>query len=177
MRDIFEKKNSPFYHFGNLLLLDKIPYHEFLEFLSERFSSVTKDAIKVSEEILDITKSHPFYTQQLAFQIYEDFLKKERSADIVEKGVEEIICIHDMDFERLWNTLNRTEMKILIGMTQTNVSPLSSGFSNIIDNVPSSTIFSSLKSLMQKGIVIKTEKGYEIDDPFFYRWIKVRRLN
>lgn len=30
-----------------------------------------------------------------------------------------------------------------------------------------STVFSSLKRLMQNGNVIKSEQGYEIDDPFF----------
>lgn len=34
-----------------------------------------------------------------------------------------------------------------------------------------STIFSSLKRLMQSGNLIKTAKGYEIDDPFFKQWI------
>ena len=29
MRDIFEKKNSAFYHFGQLITLDKIPYDDF----------------------------------------------------------------------------------------------------------------------------------------------------
>ena len=177
MRDIFEKKNSSFYHFGSLLPLGKIPYREFMKFLTDNFSTVTKDAEKISGEILEITHSHPFYTQQLAFEIYEYFIKKDYSPGIVEKGVEEIIRIHDMDFERLWNTLNRTQMKILIGMTQTDISPLSAEFLRITEEIPVSTIFSSLKKLMQKGIVIKTGKRYEIDDPFFFRWIKERRLN
>lgn len=177
MRDIFEKKNSPFYHFGNLLLLDKIPYTDFFTYLSERFSNITKHPEKISTEILGITKSHPFYTQQLAFNIFEFLLKKEITADIVEKGVDEIVRIHDMDFERLWNTLNRTDMKVLIGMTQTKISPLSSGFMVKSNIGSSSTIFSSLKRLSDKGIVIKTEAGYEIDDPFFTKWIKIRREN
>ena len=40
---------------------------------------------------------------------------------------------------------------------------------------PASTVFSSLKRLMQTGNVIKTEHGYEIDDPFFKKWIIGRR--
>lgn len=177
MRDIFEKKNSSFYHFGNLLPLDKIPYADFFAYLSERFSLITKEPEKISSEILAITKCHPFYTQQLAFALFELFIKKESSSNIVEKGIEDILQIHDMDFERLWNTLNRTDMKVLIGMTQTTHSPLSVGFS-IKNNIgASSTIFSSLKRLTQNGIVIKTSGGYEIDDPFFCKWIKAKRLN
>lgn len=177
MRDIFENKNSPFYHFGNLLLLGKIPYSEFLKYLTAGFVSVTSLSENISKDILSITKSHPFYTQQLAFSVFEFLLKNEEPANVVPQAVEDIIRIHDMDFERLWNTLNRTDMKVLIGMTQSDKSPLSSNFSTTSNIGSSSTIFSSLKRLANRGILIKTEIGYEIDDPFFSKWIKLRRLN
>jgi AAA+ ATPase superfamily predicted ATPase len=40
---------------------------------------------------------------------------------------------------------------------------------------PASTVYSSLKRLMITGCVIKTNNGYELDDPFFKRWIIQRR--
>ncbi len=40
---------------------------------------------------------------------------------------------------------------------------------------PASTVFSSLKRLIHIGNVLKTENGYEIDDPFFKKWICDRR--
>jgi len=175
MRDIFEKKNSPFYHFGYLLPLEKIPYMEFFTYLVKSFSAITKKNEEISKEILNITKSHPFYTQQLAFTIFEFLIKDGKTKNIVEDGVVELVRIHDMDYERLWNRLNRTDMKVLIGMTFTEVSPLSTDFNRLHFIGSSSTIFSSLKRLMQHGVLIKTDFGYEIDDPFFKRWIKVRR--
>jgi len=177
MRDIFEMKKSPFYHFGYLMLLDKIPYPEFLTYLSERFSIIAKESEIIATKILEITKSHPFYTQQLAFTLFELIIKKGNSSNVLEKGIEDILQIHDMDFERLWNRLNRTDMKVLIGMTQSEYSPLSARFSKINNIDSSSTIFSSLKRLAQNGMVIKTATGYEIDDPFFKKWIKKRRSN
>ena len=38
-----------------------------------------------------------------------------------------------------------------------------------------STAYSSLQKLMKSGYVIKTETGYELDDPFFALWIKRKR--
>jgi AAA+ ATPase superfamily predicted ATPase len=38
IRDIFEQKNNPFYHFGYLFKLSKIPNDEFQLFLEDRFS-------------------------------------------------------------------------------------------------------------------------------------------
>ena len=37
------------------------------------------------------------------------------------------------------------------------------------------TIFSSLKRLTLNSLVIKTDSGYEIDDPLFKRWLIKRR--
>ena len=37
-------------------------------------------------------------------------------------------------------------------------------------DLPTSTTFSSLKRLVKNGYVIKTDT-YEIEDPFFLRWI------
>ena len=176
MRDIFEKKKSPFYHFGYLLPLDKIPQQEFMEYLSAGLESVALKSEEIAKEILEITKSHPYYTQQLAFTVWESLNNTGKMKNPVEEAVDEIIRHHDMDYERLWNTINRTDMKILIGMSLSEITPLSSEFAKKYFRGASSTIFSSLKRLAQNGLVIKTEFGYEIDDPFFKRWVKRRRL-
>jgi AAA+ ATPase superfamily predicted ATPase len=175
MRDIFEKKKSPFYHFGYLLPLDKIPRQEFLEYLTSGLKSVSAKPQDIANEILDITGSHPYYTQQLAFNVWELLANKEKTQNPVEESVSEIIQHHDMDFERLWNTINRTDMKILIGMSLSDILPLSIEFSKKYFEGAPSTLFSGLKRLAQKGLVIKTNSGYELDDPFFKRWIKLRR--
>ena len=176
MRDIFEKKKSPFYHFGYVLPLDKIPDQEFLAYLSSGLATVTVNFEETVKGILDITKAHPYYTQQLAFTVWELLKSTDEIENPVEQAVEEIIRYHDMDYERLWNTINRTDMKILIGMSLSDSTPLSSEFSKKYFAGASSTIFSGLKRLALNGLVIKSKFGYEIDDPFFKRWIMNRRL-
>ena len=131
---------------------------------------------EIAKEILDITRSHPYYTQQLGFNVWELLNNNKKSKNPIEETVDEIIRHHDMDYERLWNTINRTDMKVLIGMSLSEITPLSSEFSQKYFTGASSTIFSSLKRLAQNGLVIKTEIGYEIDDPFFKRWVNKRRL-
>ena len=60
IREIFEKKDSPFYRFGSLITLGKIPTEKFRLFLEYRFTGFTEDAGSISEAILKITDSHPF---------------------------------------------------------------------------------------------------------------------
>ena len=176
IREIFEKKKSTFYHFGYLFSLGKIPHTDFLKFISENLKVLTSNNDKIAEEILGITKSHPYFTQQLAFTVWDLLKKNNKISKPVQSAVEEIIKHHDVDYERLWNTINRTDMKILIGMSVSDSAPLSEEFSRLHDTGPTSTVFSSLKRLTKNGFVIKSASGYEIDDPFFKEWIRMRRL-
>jgi AAA+ ATPase superfamily predicted ATPase len=70
MRQIFEDKKSPFYHFGQILPLNKIPYQDFSAFIESGFKVKTRNLSPVSKAILDITHCHPYYTQQLAYTLW-----------------------------------------------------------------------------------------------------------
>lgn len=175
IREIFEKKNSPFYRFGSLMTIGKISMDKFGLFLEERFAGITKQNKKISETILGTTGSHPYYTQQLAFTVWELLGRSGYSPDIVEIAANEIVQSHDNDYERLWNSLNRTDMMVLTGMAATDISPLSDEFSRIYGTGAVSTVFSTLQRLTSKGILIKESPVYYLDDPFFKRWIVFRR--
>jgi hypothetical protein len=166
MKTIFEDKKSPFYHFGHLMYLHKIPYEDFLEYLQSRFSKITTNSIELSAKILEFTQQHPYYTQQLAFYCW-DFLEKHKpNAKILEEVISNIISIYDFNYEKLWNTINKTDKKILITIAlQKNISTIL---------LPLSTIYSGINRLINKGYIFKTEK-YEIDDPFFNQWIIQKR--
>jgi uncharacterized protein len=175
IREIFEKKSSPFYRFGTLMTLGKITPEKFTPFLEEKFDAIIKNGRELSESIIKISGSHPFYTQQLAFTVWELITRNGFSKDIAETAADEIVRSHDNDFERLWNSLNRTDMTLLTGIATSDVSPLSDAFSRIFGTGAASTTFSTLQRLLRKGLVIKENGTYDIDDPFMKRWILVRR--
>ena len=174
MKQIFENKKSPFYHFGQLFTLNKISHGDFFAFLNKRFAAITDKSVEISEKILAFSQCHPHYTQQLAFHVWMALKREERTENIVNETIENVIMLHDNDFERLWNNFNNTDKKVLIELAfeQTNLLSASVLYKN---TSASSTIFSALKRLTEKGILIKTEK-YEIDDPFFRNWIVNKRM-
>jgi len=173
MKQIFENKKSPFYHFGQLFTLNKISYNDFFIYLQSRFAAITDKAVEISEIILNFSNCHPHYTQQLAFHVWLALEREKYSENIVNKTVENIILLHDNDYERLWNNFNNTDKKVLIDLAFEQENMLSAPI--LYKNTSaSSTIFSALKRLTKKGILIKTEK-YEIDDPFFRNWIVNKR--
>lgn len=175
IRNIFEKKKSPFYHFGMLMLLGKISREDFEIYLSNGFRGIKGMDKTVVADILKFTGCHPYYTQQLAFVVWERLNKGDGSPDPIEQAIEELVRIHDMDYERIWNGFNKTDKKLLIGLTLSAQTPLSEAFYRKYGLGASSTVFSSLKRMMQQGSITKTGNAYEIDDPFFERWIIQRR--
>lgn len=164
MREIFEKKKSPFFHFGQLLNLDKIPYEDFKLYLYDRLSFMD-DAHRVCDEILDFTKCHPYYTQQLASQVWEKG-KNGEMENIVEEAINRLLEFHDLNFERIWLNFNNTDKRILIWLANNNKPYTLLG-------IAQSTISSSLKRMLKDGYVIKTTE-YEVEDPFFRNWILSR---
>ena len=165
MTDIFENMKSPFFHFGTLMHLQKIPYDDFQRFIAERLGTFhLTDSKEIATEILDFTKCHPYYTQQLSSKVWELLYIDKMTAALVKSAINDIVLAHDLDFERFWISLNKTDRRIL--------QKISSRKQDLYTDrtMPTSTTFSSLKRLTTKGYIIRTE-AYEIEDPFFEKWI------
>lgn len=175
IRDIFEKKNSPFYHFGLLMTLNKISAGDFSIYLEERFQSITKHYGRIAQAILEITTCHPYYTQQLAWAVWEKVRQGDDDEFVVEAAVTELIYSHDNDYERIWAGFNRTDRKMLIALSAGGGSVITDSFLRQNHLGATSTAYSCLKRLSQNGYIVKTEKAYELDDPFFSLWISRRR--
>jgi AAA+ ATPase superfamily predicted ATPase len=175
IRDIFQKKNSPFYHFGQLMLLNKIPESRFREFLEAKFRITSPAFQKIASEILLFTEMHPYYTQQLAFTIWEILNTRGYDQEVMGMAIRQIIQNHDHDYERIWNTFNMTDMKVLIGITTSRQKPYSAGFSRFVGEGRHSAVQGSINRLSAAGILVKTESGYQLDDPFFRQWIHMKR--
>lgn len=164
MTEIFERKKSPFYHFGKLMHLNKIPYDDFKEYVSSRLPLKEQEKLNdIVEEILTFTGLHPYYTQQLSAQVW-DMMSYEAMVDgVVAEAISNIVRTHDLDFERLWLNFNRTDRSIMMNLSK-GINPLQNR------QVATSTSFSGIKRLMKNGYVIRVT-DYEIEDPFFKEWI------
>ena len=168
MTEIFERKRSPFYRFGVLMHLDRIPHSNFSQYISERLSDNFVSKVNVVEQILATTRCHPYYTQQLAALVWDMLTyKKMNEAEVVDQAITTLVRTHDFDFERIWLNFNKTDRSILMGLV--NSVQLANN-----RRLPTSTMYSSVKRLMQSGYVIKLDT-FEIEDPFFARWIRQRQ--
>jgi hypothetical protein len=163
MTDIFENKKSPFYHFGELMRLAKLPRDDFHRYLSDRLAGCYAEShTELADRILDYTGCHPYYTQQLAANVWQIGVLQPATTDPLQKAIDHIVMTHGLDYERLWMNFNRTNKWILQRLA--SKKPLQSG------EYRTSTIYSALKRLQKDGYVIYSDH-YELEDPFFKEWI------
>ena len=160
MMEIFEQKKSPFYHFGKLMRLAKIPYADFYDYLTNR---LPLEDDNIAKDILTITDCHPYYTQQLASQVWELITYEQLSDNVVNEALDRLTQAHDLDFERLWQGFNRTDKYVMQALCK-GEHPQEAR------SLPASTVFSSIKRLTRTGYITRTTT-YSIEDPFFKRWI------
>jgi len=178
MRQIFEEKKSPFYHFDQLMPLDKIPYQEFTNFIIQGFQDKTTEVEPLAEIILQITQCHPYYThytQQLAYTVWNKWDDNLPLKELVNSTVDYLVRIHDNDYQRIWQNQNQTDKKILIQIAQGQEQLLSQNSIQQMGFSSTSTLYSGLTRLVQQGYVVKTNTNYELDDPFFKSWILRKR--
>ena len=165
MTEIFEKKTSPFYHFGEKVNLPKLPYSEFKEYLADGFREIAQNPSDgLAEAVLQFTGCHPYYGQQLAFHLWETIKCYGYDEGTFDAVIQKIVCSHDLDYSRLWDSLPRTD-RLTLQLICRRGNPLKYG------GMPTSTMFSSLKRLCKKGFLNRMPEAYEIEDPFFAMWI------
>ena len=163
MTEIFERKKSPFYHFGELMRLSKLPRKEFHQYLSERLKSCFAESYdELANQILDYTGCHPYYSQQLASNVWFIGTLQPEKEDPLHTAIDNIVTSHGLDYERMWMNFNRTNKWIMQRLAKDKA--LQTG------EYPTSTIYSALKRLQKEGYVIYSDR-YEIEDPFFREWI------
>ncbi len=158
-----------------LLPLGNIPHNDFTTYLLNGLQDIGKRKAEIAEAILTFTKCHPYYTQQLAFMVWDIMHREESASDPIGHAVSLLISMHDMDYEQMWKTFNKTDKKLLIGLSLSDLTPLSEAFYRKYNIGAPSTAYSSLKRLMVTGHITKSENRYCLDDPFFCQWIKMRR--
>lgn len=177
IENIFQNKDSPFYRFGKHFTLDKIPKDEHVKGLLKLFKSRGIDAKKIINEILEFTRNHPQYTQQLCYEIYEvatgnNIINHEHK----EIALKQIITHYNSSYSKWLNALSNEQRKILMGLAESNLSPYSNEFMQKYNIASSGTIRTAICALVDKDIIIKEGGKYVIEDPFFQEWL-TRRHN
>lgn len=73
MTAIFQNRRMPFYQFGEITYLSKIPKEDWLDFIVQRFATKGKKiSVEYAGRICDAVQCHSSYVQQLALNVLQE---------------------------------------------------------------------------------------------------------
>jgi predicted transcriptional regulator len=74
-------------------------------------------------------------------------------------------------FRSDWRALTPRQQNLLRALSAEEDRPFAADVRRQYDLRSSAAVARSLELLMQKGLVIRSEKGYAVDNPFFRHWV------
>jgi hypothetical protein len=159
--------------------LNEIEEKYYLKFMVEHMQRVhpTFDTAAVSE-IYHLANGIPYYVQMLAHETYNLALLNKDSVplDLVNMAVENIISNKNDEFLIIYENLNRSSKISLDIVIRNNGRGLFRKELLAEGQIAASTLKKALDTLVDKGIIYKSDANYYFQDIFFENWLMKRNL-
>ena len=173
--NMFNDKNRAFYKIGKMFYLSKLPKMDLVSFILKRFTEGSYNInTDTAEEICNITKNHPYYTQMLCHEIWEIcFDNKEVGERDLNIASDRIIKNQSELYLRIWDNLSIYQKELLIALINSGGESVFSEVYREKNRLPgASTVNKCISALREKGIVEKNKDIYEVPDMFLAKWLK-----
>ena len=167
---LFSDQRSPFYNFGSILYLDKIPSEEWHSFIREKFGhtklSISDDEIAF---LLHAAELIPFYVQYLCYYYWQK--KTEKKETPLTEFLAEIMHSNSHIYDELYQKLPRAQQKALQIIALGERTVFSQENQSKYGFKSNQSLHKSLTSLVEKGFLEKNGE-YRFNDPLFKRYIQ-----
>ena len=173
MNELFEKRNLPFYKFGDAVYLPKISTSDWVEYICGRFEATGKHISKeLAEKICRTVDNHSSYVQQLAWLIW--IQTKEVATDQnFEDAFQDIVDQNTPLFEKQTESLTTYQMNFLRAIVNGVHKEFTTQEVLQKYQLGSSANVSTVKRALIKKELIETEKQQVIiPDPVMRIWLK-----
>jgi hypothetical protein len=167
---LFNNPSMPFYRFGDLVMLEKIPTEFWPLFISERFArSGKRFTIKLAAKIPELLDNHPYYIQYLAHEIWS-ITEKEVTPEVIETAVTNLLDQNNYLFQLQTDNLPNTQVAFLKALSDGVTSFTSMETMRKFDLGSVSNIRRIREALIQKEIIDIIPRQPEFLDPLFKLW-------
>ena len=171
--DIFGNYEMPFYKFGELLLLEKIPVEKWVPFIRERFEATGKHITQeLARSIAEKVDCHSYYVQQLSQQVW---LRTQSmvTANIVEDAFQGIVAQSSLLFTGILDSLTAKQISFLTAVANGERNFSSRDVLRKYD-LGSSANIKNLKKVAFERDFVDTDSSQRIvlQDPVFVYWLK-----
>jgi AAA+ ATPase superfamily predicted ATPase len=173
MTRLFQNHEMPFYQFGEMMYLDKIPTADWVSYICSRFESQGK---LISEElarrICETVENYSSYVQQLAWNVLAETKKETTDQDFV-NGLQALLSQCSGLFEQHIHGLTSYQMNFIRAICAGIHSDFGSKAVLEEYSLGTKSNISRIKTALQDRELIEiTKDGVFLEDPVFKIWFK-----
>jgi len=172
---MISNRSRAFYKMGKLMPLNKIPPAIFASFLEQKFI----DTGYIVEEglidmVLEITENYPYNAQLLCHKLWDWCIdSKKVTFNLLDPVLNQILAEESPLYIALWDSLSLHQRRTLQAIVSRGGKKVFSHSFIEENNLGAySSLQTSIKLLIKKGILDKENDTYVFTDVFFKEWIR-----
>ena len=172
MTKLFQNRKMPFYQFGEMMYLDKIPTDDWVKFICTRFKKQGKIiSEELAQRICEKVDNHSSYVQQLAWNVLAE-TEKETTEQDFENGVQALMSQCSGLFEQQIQGLTSYQLNFIRALCRGVHSDFGSKAVLEEYNLGTKSNISRIKTaLLERELIDVTEDGIFLEDPVFKLWM------
>lgn len=178
MSNIFQRRNMPFYQFGDMIFLDKIPTEQWVDYIVEHFQDRNRDISReLAQQLCEIVENYSSYVQQLAWLLFS-LLNEGETATLekLNRAVNDLLNANEALFMQHIEPLSAYQLNFLRAIADGHKRGFGEMEIREEYNLGSPSNITRLKSsLIKRDLIEMQAKGtLNITDPVFKLWIQRR---
>ncbi|MEQ9299530.1 MAG: hypothetical protein RIF33_13240 [Cyclobacteriaceae bacterium] len=173
MEEIFVDTSAPFYNFGQILRLGKIPEKYWTPFISRKFSETDKPIPE--KYALQISKSmqlHSEYIQFLSHLIWSECAKGPIQSAHMVRGLGKFMNSTSIHFVDLYDKISNHQVNVLKTVINQETHLTSQETLKKYKLGTSANALKARKALVKEDFLMKTKEGYNFINPAFELWFR-----
>lgn len=179
IQQMITDRSRPLYRSGGHYPLQPIANKHWKPFITKKFNESGKEiSAEMIDYIYELTAGHPFYTQLLCHNVWEQTAKGAVTKNLINQSVTILLGREDYAYSSLWESLSVNQRRFLEALAhEVNQKEIfSASFVERYHLRTASTVQRSVTSLLERDLIDQDGGAYFITDRFFRLWL-MKRMN
>ena len=170
--NMFGQRSYPFYKFGDVLFLERIPIEYWQEYIQQRFKQAEKHiSATFVEDIYSYVDGNSSYVQQLSWLVWMR-TENEVSEEIITDAKQELLRQNHALFMEQINSLTLYQIRFIRAIMAGKAQEVNRKETIEEFELGSSANVATIKKALQKKELIEIEgKQIYFSDPIFIHWL------
>lgn len=176
MSNMFNSPSKPFYQSAITMGLNPIPVNTYCEFAVRMFRERERDVEEAAvHAVYDKYEGYTWFVHTIMNELYS-ITEKGQTATVaqIDEAENMILRMQEISYESTMSMLSSKQRQVLIAIAKEGCaqSVTSSSFVKRYHLTSASSVQTALSALIDKTIVVQTDKGYRLEDFFFAAWLR-----